>query len=427
MSSPRERALVSSHASTGHDRFPNAPVTASARFRPRAAGQRRDDDTEPARRTRRVAARSHLGDNQSSGATPRKASGGVREADAMIGSLGATVRRAADAGAIARRAVAARDRHACGIGHMGIRLQVASRERVRTLERCWVTHSNDRHHACLAPRARVARHRGSRTQRCWGPQRRGPGPLFCGIATRWRSMSTAARRASRTPQKRAGARLAPGGWLDGAVPPRHEEHPRAIMAWLATLPKPCSVFACCDAWARIVGRYARVGGLRIPEDIALVGVDNDAMECETMAPPRCRASPCPAAAWEKAQRTCCNSGCAGKAMAGTRARAAGGRGGAPLARSPRAAGYPRGAAPRRLPTGGRSAGRLPPQRARPVRRRRRMARNGGRRAARSLVPTGACQRGRPRSERIHGGHSSRRNHRHGRRRVHDGTEQPAAR
>jgi hypothetical protein len=46
----------------------------------------------------------------------------VREADAMIDSLGATVRRAAEAGAIARRAVAARDRHAFGIGYMGIRL-----------------------------------------------------------------------------------------------------------------------------------------------------------------------------------------------------------------------------------------------------------------------------------------------------------------
>ncbi|HTV24771.1 MAG TPA: substrate-binding domain-containing protein, partial [Polyangiaceae bacterium] len=84
---------------------------------------------------------------------------------------------------------------------------------------------------------------------------------------------------------RVGARIAPPWFVEGAVPSRREEHPKVVMAWLAGLPKPCGVFACCDAWARIVGRYGQVSGLRIPEDVALVGVDNDAVECETMAPP----------------------------------------------------------------------------------------------------------------------------------------------
>ena len=34
-----------------------------------------------------------------------------------------------------------------------------------------------------------------------------------------------------------------------------------------------------------MARYARVAGLRVPEDIALVGVDNDTSECELMSPP----------------------------------------------------------------------------------------------------------------------------------------------
>jgi LacI family transcriptional regulator len=45
------------------------------------------------------------------------------------------------------------------------------------------------------------------------------------------------------------------------------------------------VFACADHWARIVARYIRLAGLRVPEDIALVGVDNDVVECELLAPP----------------------------------------------------------------------------------------------------------------------------------------------
>jgi LacI family transcriptional regulator len=34
-----------------------------------------------------------------------------------------------------------------------------------------------------------------------------------------------------------------------------------------------------------VARYAREAGLRVPEDIALVGADNDVLECELISPP----------------------------------------------------------------------------------------------------------------------------------------------
>jgi LacI family transcriptional regulator len=35
----------------------------------------------------------------------------------------------------------------------------------------------------------------------------------------------------------------------------------------------------------MVARYARAANLRVPEDVALVGVDNDTFECEITAPP----------------------------------------------------------------------------------------------------------------------------------------------
>ena len=68
----------------------------------------------------------------------------------------------------------------------------------------------------------------------------------------------------------------------------------AINAWLASLPKPCGVFACCDNWARPVATYCRhQGTLRIPEDVSLLGVDNDRFVCELLSP-RSPASPSPA-------------------------------------------------------------------------------------------------------------------------------------
>jgi LacI family transcriptional regulator len=96
-------------------------------------------------------------------------------------------------------------------------------------------------------------------------------------ATRERSFCQAA--------TKAGARVAPGWWQAGAPPPRAAEHPTELVNWIVGLPKPCGVFTCCDAWARVVTRYARVAGVRIPEDLALVGADNDALECELIAPP----------------------------------------------------------------------------------------------------------------------------------------------
>ena len=75
---------------------------------------------------------------------------------------------------------------------------------------------------------------------------------------------------------------------DPSVPrimPLESLRPAAMVEWLRSLPKPCGIFTCSDGWARPVVRCARVAGLRVPEDIALVGADDDVLECELMAPP----------------------------------------------------------------------------------------------------------------------------------------------
>jgi len=81
----------------------------------------------------------------------------------------------------------------------------------------------------------------------------------------------------------AGIRLV-DGW-SCASPVAGRESPQAMLAWLRALPKPCGIFTGTDYGGRTVVRHARIAGLRIPEDIALVGVDNDTAECELMSPP----------------------------------------------------------------------------------------------------------------------------------------------
>lgn len=85
--------------------------------------------------------------------------------------------------------------------------------------------------------------------------------------------------------ERVGAKIAPGWWREDAVPSRTIEDRAALFEWLRSLPKPCGVFACCDRWGRVVARYARAARLQIPEDLSLVGVDNDIVECELITPP----------------------------------------------------------------------------------------------------------------------------------------------
>jgi LacI family transcriptional regulator len=83
----------------------------------------------------------------------------------------------------------------------------------------------------------------------------------------------------------AGAQVAAGWGSDDYTPPERGERPEAIVAWLRALPRPCGIFTGTDGWGRVVARYAREAGLRVPEDLALVGADNDVLECELTSPP----------------------------------------------------------------------------------------------------------------------------------------------
>jgi len=64
-----------------------------------------------------------------------------------------------------------------------------------------------------------------------------------------------------------------------------EQEQRILLAWLKSLPKPVGVMACNDICGREVLQACAAAGLRAPDDVAVVGVDNDELMCELSNPP----------------------------------------------------------------------------------------------------------------------------------------------
>jgi LacI family transcriptional regulator len=59
---------------------------------------------------------------------------------------------------------------------------------------------------------------------------------------------------------------------------------RALLEWLESLEKPVGLMACYDIRARHVLEACRTLGLVVPEEVAVIGVDNDEMLCELSSP-----------------------------------------------------------------------------------------------------------------------------------------------
>jgi LacI family transcriptional regulator len=55
--------------------------------------------------------------------------------------------------------------------------------------------------------------------------------------------------------------------------------------WLRRFRPPFAIFACSDLRAAMVNDACQRLGLRVPEDVALIGVDNDPVACELSQPP----------------------------------------------------------------------------------------------------------------------------------------------
>ena len=58
-----------------------------------------------------------------------------------------------------------------------------------------------------------------------------------------------------------------------------------LAAWIQGLPKPVGVLACFDIRGRQVLDACRTIGVRVPDEVAVIGVDNDSVLCELADPP----------------------------------------------------------------------------------------------------------------------------------------------
>jgi LacI family transcriptional regulator len=58
-----------------------------------------------------------------------------------------------------------------------------------------------------------------------------------------------------------------------------------LSRWLKTLPKPIALMACDDNQGHHITEAARHAGIRIPEEVAVLGVDNDETMCDLSDPP----------------------------------------------------------------------------------------------------------------------------------------------
>lgn len=60
---------------------------------------------------------------------------------------------------------------------------------------------------------------------------------------------------------------------------------KRLCAWLRQLPKPIGILAACDPRGSQVIEACQTAGIDVPDEVAILGVDNDELICETTDPP----------------------------------------------------------------------------------------------------------------------------------------------
>jgi LacI family transcriptional regulator len=65
----------------------------------------------------------------------------------------------------------------------------------------------------------------------------------------------------------------------------NERRAAAMGAWLRNLPRPLALFSTNDLWGFELLQAAREVGLHVPEDVAILGVDDEELLCEIAHPP----------------------------------------------------------------------------------------------------------------------------------------------
>lgn len=64
-----------------------------------------------------------------------------------------------------------------------------------------------------------------------------------------------------------------------------ESESSEISRWLSELPKPVAVFCSDDEYALAISEYCRLARIKVPQEVAILGVDNDELICNISDPP----------------------------------------------------------------------------------------------------------------------------------------------
>jgi LacI family transcriptional regulator len=80
-------------------------------------------------------------------------------------------------------------------------------------------------------------------------------------------------------------------WTGGLTPEWDARQTSVIGAWLRRLPKPVAVMACDDMRALQVIAAAQAMDLLVPEEVAILGVNNDTARCDLARPPLSSVAP----------------------------------------------------------------------------------------------------------------------------------------
>ena len=82
-------------------------------------------------------------------------------------------------------------------------------------------------------------------------------------------------------------RVAPPRCSEGDVWPtaHHTARRGPLMRWVRELPKPIAVFCASDGWATQITDVCHLLNLEVPDQIAVLGVDNDELLCPLSRPP----------------------------------------------------------------------------------------------------------------------------------------------
>jgi len=64
-----------------------------------------------------------------------------------------------------------------------------------------------------------------------------------------------------------------------------EKEQRHVSEWIKTLPKPVGILACNDDRGQHILEVCKLNDFKVPDDVAVIGVDNDPMICEIGDPP----------------------------------------------------------------------------------------------------------------------------------------------